>query len=212
MQALLEPATLVVFIVAYYLRGLYAATAALMVAMAVLLAVDLARERRIPVMHGLSAVLVFVFGSATLLLHNRLYIQWKPTVLFWLVSASFLASYWIGERTLVERFLGRTLGSELRVPATLWRRLNGLWVVFSAALGALNLLVAYHMSERVWVNFKVFGVTLATVAFVALQMLWLVRRSPPAPEACSTEAAYQDPRPWETPARSNARPTDATRS
>ncbi len=182
MQTLLEPATLVVFIVAYYLRGLYAATAALMVAMAVLVAIDLARERRIPAMHGLSALLVLVFGSATLLLHNRLYIQWKPTVFFWLAGASFLASYWIGERTLAERLFGRTLGSEMHIPAALWRGLNGLWIVFFTALGALNLLVAYHASERVWVNFKVFGVTLATVAFVALQILWLSRRSPTAPE------------------------------
>jgi intracellular septation protein len=180
MQALLEAATLVVFIVTYYLRGLYAATAALMVAMAVLLCIDLARTRRIPAMHGLSASLVFVFGAATLLLHNRLYIQWKPSVFFWLVSATFLASFWIGDRTLAERFLGRSLGPEIHVPAALWRRLNGLWVAFCAVLGAANLAVAYHASERLWVNFKVFGVTLVTMAFVALQMAWLMRRGSPA--------------------------------
>jgi intracellular septation protein len=183
MQALLELATLVAFIVAYYLRGIYVATAALMVAMAILLGVDLARERRIAPLHGLSAVLVFVFGSATLLLHNRLYIQWKPTVLFWLASATFLASFWIGERPLAERLLGRALGPTSLVPASLWRLLNGLWVAFSAALGALNLLVAYHASERVWVDFKVFGVTAATTVFVAAQMLWLARRAAPSAAA-----------------------------
>jgi intracellular septation protein len=176
MQALLELATLLAFIVTYDLRGLYAATAALMIAMAALLVVDLVRERRIAPMHGLSAALVFVFGSATLLLHDRLYIQWKPTVFFWLVSATFLASFWIGKAPLAEKLLGRALASEVRVPASLWRRLNALWVAFAALLGAVNLAVAYHASERVWVNFKVFGVTLATAAFVTAQMLWLMRR------------------------------------
>ncbi|HTX24130.1 MAG TPA: inner membrane-spanning protein YciB [Steroidobacteraceae bacterium] len=177
MQALLELATLLAFIVAYYLHGLYVATAVLMVAMAVLLALDLAREQRIPAMHGLSAALVFAFGSATLLLHNRLYIQWKPTVFFWLASGAFLLSFWVGERTLAERLLGRALGPEARVPAPVWRRLNALWVVFAAALGAVNLAVAYHASERAWVNFKVIGVTLATAVFVAAQSAWLTRRS-----------------------------------
>jgi intracellular septation protein len=182
MQALLEFATLLVFIAAYYLRGLYVATAALMVAIALLLVVDLVRQRRVPTMHALSAALVFVFGSATLLLHNRLYIQWKPTVFYWLAGAAFLASSWIGERPLAERLFGRALGPEVQVPARLWRRLNWLWAGFCAALGALNLAVAYLASERAWVNFKVIGVTLATVMFVALQMLWLMRQVPPAAE------------------------------
>jgi intracellular septation protein len=183
MQALLEFATLLVFIAAYYWRGLYAATAALMVAIALLLVVDLVRERRVPAMHAMSATLVFLFGSATLLLHNRAYIQWKPTVFYWLASAAFLGSLWIGERPLAERLLGRALGADVRVPNRLWRRLNWLWVGFCGALGALNLAVAYSASERAWVNFKVFGVTLATAVFVGLQILWLTRHTAPAAEA-----------------------------
>ena len=81
MQAVSEFAPLLAFIVAYYLRGLYAATAVLMVAMLLLLAVDWLRLRRIPPMHALSALLVMIFGAATLLLHNKQFIQWKPTVL-----------------------------------------------------------------------------------------------------------------------------------
>src|SRR5471030_1851683 len=75
MQALLEFAPLAVFLVAYYAAGLYAATAALMVAMGVLLVIDYARGRRVPPMHALSAVLVFAFGTATLVLHNQRFIQ-----------------------------------------------------------------------------------------------------------------------------------------
>jgi intracellular septation protein len=176
MQSLLEFLPLVVFIVAYYLHGLYAATAALMVAMALLLVVDLVTVRRIPSMHLLSAALVFVFGAATLILHDQRFIQWKPTVFFWLVSAAFLASFWVGERPLVERLLGKALGPDARVPEALWRRLNWLWVVFYAVLGALNLFVAFNASQKTWVNFKVFGLTLLTAAFIAAQVAWLARR------------------------------------
>jgi intracellular septation protein len=57
-----------------------------------------------------------------------------------------------------------------------WRRINALWVVFYALLGGLNLLVAFHASERTWVNFKLFGLTSATVLFMAAQVAWLARR------------------------------------
>jgi intracellular septation protein len=120
---------------------------------------------------------VVIFGSATLLLHNPRFIQWKLTILCWLVSGAFLGSFWIGERTLTERFLGQALEQRLRVSAAAWRRLNGWSAAFYALLGALNLTVAYYASERAWVYFKLFGLALLTFAFVALQVWWVSRRA-----------------------------------
>jgi intracellular septation protein len=178
MQALLEFAPLAVFLVAYYAAGLYAATAALMVAMGLLLVIDYLRTRRVPPMHALSAVLVFAFGTATLVLHNQRFIQWKPTVFFWLASLAFLGSFWIGERTLAQRFLSAALAGEVHVTAAVWRRLNWLWILFYVVLGVLNLVVAFNASERAWVHFKVFGLTIATFLFIGAQIAWLARRSP----------------------------------
>jgi intracellular septation protein len=177
MQALTGFAPLVAFFVTYSLRGLYAATAVLMVAMVLLLAFDWLRERRVPAMHALSALLVLILGSATLLLHNRLFIQWKPTVLLWAVSVAFVASFWIGERTLAQRFLQPALEGQPQLSEGLWRRMNGWSAAFYAALGGLNLAVAYGASERAWVYFKLFGLALLTFAFVALQLLWLNSRA-----------------------------------
>jgi intracellular septation protein len=181
MQALLDFAPYLAFIVTYYVGGLYKATAVLMAAMFALLAVDYIRHRRIPPMHALSAVLIFVFGAATLLFHDRHFIQLKPTVFFWLAGLAFLGSFWIGERTLTQRLLSAALGEHVRVSEGVWRRLNGLWIVFYALLGALNLVVANSASERVWVNFKVFGLTILTFIFLAAQVIWLSRRSEATP-------------------------------
>jgi intracellular septation protein len=183
MQALAEFAPLVAFFVTYSLRGLYAATAVLMVAMVALLAFDWLRLRRIPPLHALSALLVLLLGSATLLLHNRLFIQWKPTVLFWLVSIAFVASFWIGERTLTQRFLEPALAGRAAVSAVQWRRMN-LWsALFYLLLGGANLAVAYGASERTWVYFKLFGVALLTIVFIALQVLWLSRTAGELPQS-----------------------------
>jgi intracellular septation protein len=175
MQALTEFAPILAFFVAYYLRGLYVATAVLMVAMLALLAVDWLRTRRIPPMHGVSTLLVLIFGAATLLLHNKLFIQWKPTVFFWLTSLAFLGSFWIGKRTLTERLLGAAFGGKLQVSAARWRILNGWWAAFYAFLGALNVVVVLYASERTWVILKVVDVVLV-LAFVVAQVLWLSAR------------------------------------
>ena len=50
-------------------------------------------------------------------------------------------------------------------------------------LGGLNLLVATYASERVWVNFKVFGLTILTFVFIGSQVMWLTRRAETAPAA-----------------------------
>jgi intracellular septation protein len=177
MQTLTGLAPLVAFFVTYRLRGLYMATAVLMVAMLLVLAFDWVRTRKIPPIHALSAVLVLIFGSATLLLHNRAFIQWKPTVLLWVIGLGFLGSFWLGARTLTERFLGPAVEGQLRVSAGLWRTLNAWSVGFYALAGALNLAVAHYASESTWVNFKIFGLTILTFVFTALQVAWLSSRA-----------------------------------
>lgn len=186
MQALLEIAPVAAFFAAYYITGsIYVATAVLMAAMVLLLVVDFVRERRIPSMHALSAVLVLIFGAATLILHNERFIQWKPTVFYWLAAAAFLGSFWMGKQTLAQRLMGAAIPAT-DVPLRAWRLANVAWVVFDVLLGVLNLLVAFNASERTWVHFKVIGLTSLTFVFAAGQALWLTRQGvaiPPSSEA-----------------------------
>lgn len=177
MQSLLELAPLLAFFVAYKMAGIYTATAVLMGAMALLLAIDYLRTRRIPPMHGLSALLVFIFGAATLLLHDERFIKWKPTLFYWLLALAFIASTWIGARPLAQRFFGAALGETPQISSQQWLRINWLWAAVFAALGVLNLTVASRFSTGVWIGFKV-GAILATAVFVAAQVFWILRRAP----------------------------------
>jgi intracellular septation protein len=187
MQALLDLAPLVAFFVAYKMADIYVATAVLMGSMAVLLLVDYVRTRRVSTMHGISAVLVFLFGAATLILHNERFIKWKPTVFFWLLSLALLGSMWIGKQPLVQRLLGAALEGQAQVPDSTWRRVNLLWVVFYALLGAVNLYVAFNTPTDLWVKFKAFGLTAATIVFTGAQVAWLLRKQP-STEASSPQA------------------------
>ncbi len=120
-------------------------------------------------------MLVFGLGAATLLLHDKHFIQLKPTVLFWAFGLAFLASFWIGKKTLTERVFSAALQDQVRVPERLWRRMNALWVVFYGLLGAANLLIAKYESEQAWVYSKV-ALTVVTLIFAIAQVLYLVKR------------------------------------
>ena len=175
MQALFELAPVAAFFIAYHFGGIYVATTVLMAGMIVLLAADYLLHRRISPMHALSAVLVFGFGSATLLLHDKHFIQLKPTALFWLFGLGFLASFWFGKQTLTEKLFSAALQNQVVVPARTWRWLNGLWVVFYAVLGTANLLIAQYMSEQMWVYLGKIGLTIVTFVFAVIQVLYIVK-------------------------------------
>ena len=129
------------------------------------------KQRRFEKMHLVSLALITVFGGATLLLRDPVFIKWKPTILNWLFAAAFLASQFIGNKTLVER----TMGHAITVPREIWGYLNLAWVLFFVGSGLANLYVAYSFSEETWVSFKLFGLLGLTVAFVFAQALYLAR-------------------------------------
>ena len=185
MQFLFELAPVIAFVIAYVLGGIYVATATIMVAMAVMLAVDYLRTRRVSTMHGLSAVLVFVFGAATLILHDKRFIQWKPTVFYWLVSICLFGSMWIGKQPLLQRLMGAALeGVEgaVQVSDTTWRRANLVCAVFYLLLGVANLAVAFNTSEATWVKSKIAFIVVLFV-FTFAQFFWIMRQQPQTPSA-----------------------------
>jgi len=177
MQTLTELAPLAAFLVAYYLGGIYVATAVLMLAMVGLLLFDWLRLRRLPPMHVASAVLVLLLGGATLVLRDTRFLKWKPTVFLWLVAVSAVGSAWFGKAPLAQRLLQPLIAGSASLPRRIWQRLNWLWAGFYALLGCLNLVVADLASERTWVEFKVFGITAAFLVFAMVQAAWLAARA-----------------------------------
>src|SRR5262249_21658116 len=70
--------------------AIFAAPAVFMVVVVVALAVSYALTRHVPVMPLITAVIVLVFGSLTLLLHDELFIKLKPTIIYLLFGAVLL--------------------------------------------------------------------------------------------------------------------------
>jgi len=173
MQLFLDLLPVVAFFIAYKLAGIYVATGVLIVGVLLQTLVSWIRHRKVSPMLLTSAVLVLIFGGLTLLVHDAVFIKWKPTIVNWLFAAAFLvSSFWRGP-TLVQRMMGEHVTLE----PSLWSRLNFMWVGFFAVCGALNLYVAFHYSESTWVNFKLFGLFGLTLVFALLQGVWITRKS-----------------------------------
>ena len=136
-------------------------------------------HRRFEKMHLITLGILLVFGTLTLFLKDPLFIKWKVSIINWAFALAFLGSQFVGTRKpLAERMMAHALSA----PSAVWKRLNNLWAVFFAFIGALNLVVAYFFSENVWVNFKLFGVLGLTLAFVIAQAFYLQKYAEETPE------------------------------
>ena len=171
MKFLFDLFPVILFFVAYKLAGIFVATAAAIAATFVQVGWLWLRGKRIDGMLWASLAIIVVFGGATLLLHDDTFIMWKPTVLYWLFAAVLVVS----ERLFGRNLIRAMMRAQLELPPAAWAKLNWSWAGFFAALGALNLYVAYHFTQNQWVNFKLFGVTGLMLLFILAQALFLAR-------------------------------------
>lgn len=173
MQFLFDIFPVLVFFIAYKLADIYVATGAILVAVVIQVVAQWLLKRKLSTMALVSSVLVLVFGGLTLLIHDEAFIQWKVTVVNWLFAAGFLASHFLGEKTIIERLMGESI----ELPRPLWRRLNLAWTGFFLFLGAINVYVMKSFALDVWVNFKFYGVIGLTLVFALGQGLWLASKT-----------------------------------
>ena len=176
MQLLFDFFPVIAFFVTYKLTGdLFTATAVIIVAVIAQTAIQWFRFRKVSSMALISGVLVLIFGGLTLAIHDKAFIQWKVTVVNWLLALGFLASRFFGDKVMIQRMMGE----QMQLDPPLWRRLNWIWTGFFTTLGAINLYVMYNFSESAWVNFKLYGMIGLTVVFIVGQTFWLMNKLPP---------------------------------
>lgn len=171
MKFLFDLLPVVLFFVAFKLADIYVATAVAIGTTFVQVGWLKLRGKRVDAMLWASFGIIAVFGGATLLLQNELFIKWKPTVLYWLLGALLAGAAVVFRRNLIRMMLSE----QVQLPDAVWNRLNWSWVGFFAFMGALNLYVAYNYSTDLWVNFKLFGGMGLMLLFVVVQALFLAR-------------------------------------
>ena len=181
MKLLLDFFPILLFVISYYtLGGMYPATAVLMAATTVQMAVIYLRERSLQTMHQITLALVLGFGTLTLWLHDVRFMMWKPTVLYSAMSLGLAFATWRLKKSPIKAMLG----SQLELPNEIWARLNIAWVLYCAFMALANAYVASNFSEAEWVNFKLWGYVFP-VTFILGQGIYIARhmQTPPDEEA-----------------------------
>ncbi|MGQ0443427.1 MAG: septation protein A [Methylophilaceae bacterium] len=159
----------ILFFVAFKIYNIFVATAVAIAATIALIVYSKIRHGVVEKMLLINGAIISILGGITLLLHDKTYILWKPTVLYWLLAVTLLGAKLLFNKNLIQQMMAKMLNP----PQTIWDKLNLIWVAFLIGLGFLNLYVAFNFSEDTWVNFKLFGVTAMLFIFMIAQTLAL---------------------------------------
>jgi intracellular septation protein len=163
MKQLLDFLPILLFFGAYKMYNIYVATAVIMVATVVQMAILYKLDGKLQTMHKVTLALVLGFGALTLGFQDERFIKIKPTVLYTFMALALGVGLWWFKKN----FLKIMLGGQLSLPDTVWRNLTAAWVVYALFMAALNAFVAYFYTTEQWVNFKLWGYAFPIVFLVA---------------------------------------------
>jgi len=180
-----ELGPLLIFFFANSKFNLFVATGAFMVAIVVALVASWMVTRHIPVMALVTGVIVLVFGTLTLVLHDETFIKVKPTIIYGLFAAVLGGGLLFGRS-----FIAIMFDQMFNLTAEGWRKLTLRWTLFFAAMALLNEVIWRTQTTDFWVAFKAFGVIPITMVFAMLQMP-LVKRYSRDPETLEASDARE---------------------
>jgi intracellular septation protein len=159
------------FLVSYLLtRDILAATWWLVGGSAVALLLGWVAEKRVAPLPLVAGGAAIIFGLLTVFLHDKIWIQMKPTF----INLAF-AAFLLGGVVLKKSPLKLILGEVIKMPDPVWRTLAIRYGVFFLCVAILNEIVRQTQSEAVWVWFRMPGLQILALAFSATQFPTMLR-------------------------------------
>lgn len=168
------------FFISFKFYGIYVATVVGIVATAVQVIVNKLWKKNWDRKQVITLIVFVLFGSMTLYFHNPIFVKWKPTVVFWVFALFILGSQFFTKKPMMQRLMEKMLIEQGKavIPANVWTYINLMWAICFLILGAVNLYVAYHLSNNAWVNFKFYGITASLIILSIIQAFYLMRYMP----------------------------------
>jgi len=117
----------------------------------------------------ISFFVISFFGSLTLVFHNSQFIKWKITIIYIFLSIALLVSQFWTKKTIMQKLLEK----DINIPDIYWKKINFSWSLFFLFCSFLNIYIAFWLSEKNWVNFKVFGLMFLTFLAVLITGVYI---------------------------------------
>jgi intracellular septation protein len=180
-----ELGPLIVFFVFNAKYHLFVATGAFMVAIVAAMITSYIVTRHVPIMALVTGVIVLIFGTLTLVLHDETFIKVKPTIIYALFAAVLGGGLLFGRS-----FIAVMFDQMFNLTPRGWRILTLRWALFFFGMAILNEVIWRTQSTDFWVGFKAFGVVPLTMLFAITQMPLIKRYhlEPVSLEASEAEA------------------------
>lgn len=192
LKLLIELGPLIAFFWANSKFGVITATGIFMVATLIAMIASRISTGKIPVMLWVSGVVVLVFGGATVLFENELFIKLKPTIIYGLFGAVLF--YGIAtKRQLLKHVMGASF-PELSDEG--WRIMTQRWAWFFFVMALLNEIIWRSFSTDTWVASKLFFFMPLSLVFALFQFPLIQRHSTsslPEQQAPEQQAPEQKP-------------------
>ena len=169
MKQLIDLLPILVFVAIYIIGDIYAATAGLMATAVLQIFVFKIKGWEISRQLWIVFAVAIISGSLTLIFQNKLFIQWKPTIVYWLMGLGLIGSRLVGDGTAIQRSFGKVL--ELTDQA--WRMLTFGWSALIIIAGFANLYVAYNFQESTWVTYKLISSLILPVILTVGSFIYL---------------------------------------
>src|SRR3984957_19041005 len=180
-----ELGPLLVFFVANAKFHLFVATGAFMAAVIAAMIASYMVTRHVPIMAMITGVIVIVFGTLTLVLHDETFIKVKPTIIYGLFAAILGGGLLFGRS-----FIAIMFDQMFNLSPQGWRMLTLRWALFFLAMAIVNEVIWRTQSTDFWVGFKAFGVIPLTMIFAVSQMP-LIKRYHLEPVSLETSDAAE---------------------
>lgn len=135
MKLLFDLFPIVLFFIAYKMFDIFVATAVAMAAAVVQIALFWFKNRRFEKAHVITLVLLLIFGGLTIFLRDPVFLMWKVSVVNILFALAFVGSFFIGQKTLIERMMG----GQIELPKKIWQRLNWMWSGLFILIATVNM-------------------------------------------------------------------------
>jgi intracellular septation protein len=173
-RLVLDLGPLLVFFATYSLTNFFFATAAFMVAMAMVVIVSLVQYRHVSAVLWFSAFMVLILGGLTIWLHDETFIKMKPTVYYATVAALLGYGSATG-RPYLKYVLGEAFPG---LHAAGWMTLTRNFAIFFALMAVLNEVVWRTQTTGFWLWFKIVGAVPLTMIFSLAHVPYVMRNSP----------------------------------
>lgn len=169
MKHILNILQMLIFFIFYKFYNIFVASGSLIVTSGLICIFHWIFSHELDKINLFSLFIVSLFSFLTIFFHNAQFIKWKITIIYTILSIILFLSQFFTNKSILQRCLEK----DIKISDISWYKINLFWSIFFLFCAFLNVYIASYFSEKTWVIFKVFGVTILMFFFILITSIYI---------------------------------------